>query len=115
MTTEITVNNLAKYFAQRNGDNDIDANGHPVEAFDALVYKHVYEPFALPHGIPSYTLGNPYSLFADFEGEPGNQLTRTCGIAAYVWDERVDAFIFTNDTVAGETITVLFTITMTRG
>jgi hypothetical protein len=107
MTTEITVNNLAKYFAQRNGDDGI-------EAFEVLVSKREVQYGDWPYETASCTMGHPYILFADFEDEPGNPLTRTCGICTF-FGTTLNAFIFTSDAVAGETITVSFTITMTRG
>lgn len=107
MTTEITENNLAKYFAQRNGDSGIDA-------FKAIFSKREDQYLNWPSYVASFTMGNPYTLFADFEDEPENPLTRTCGICTFS-GITLNAFYFTNDTIAGETITVSFTITMTRG
>ena len=109
MTQEITENNLAKYFAQRNG-------GDGVDAFNALFSKRVDPYLNHPAYVASFTMGNPYVLVADFEDEPGNPLTRTCGICTFVAETpTLNAFFYTNDSVAGETITVSFTITMTRG
>jgi hypothetical protein len=109
MTTEITENNLAKYFAQRNGDNGIDA-------FKGIFAKREDQYLNWPSRVASFTMGNPYELFGDFEDEPGNPLTRTCGICTFEYlAPTLNAFYFTNDTIAGETITVSFTITMTRG
>lgn len=109
MTPEITVNNLAKYFAQRNGDNGI-------EAFNFLIAKREVQndDWPWPYEHASCTMGNPYTLFADFEDIPGNPLTRTCGIRTFLGTP-LTAFKFASDTVAGETTTISFTITMTRG